>query len=260
MKRQSEEKRKNKLQVGTIAIIAVFVVLYEILTDMFQILDARLFPGLTSIIPKFVDSLPKLLESTWSSMGLLAPAYVMALFLGIGMGILIGTNPKVNKNLQPIIFILNPLPPSILTPYLIALLPTFYHSSVAVIFIGCFWPILRGTIQGIVLIEQEYLDNGKVLELKGVKRLIYLILPAASPFILSGIGTAITFSFILLVVAEMFATTSGLGYFIQYFADFSDYAKVICGLIFLMLVILIINLLFEKLKKRILFWKINENQ
>ena len=97
-------------------------------------------------------------------MKLLIPGYFSALFCGIVLGIIIGTHPKVNKNLKPIIFALTPIPPSMLTPYLIAILPTFFLSSVAVIFIGCFWPVLSGTINGIILIEQGYLDNANVVE------------------------------------------------------------------------------------------------
>lgn len=244
---------------GTLLILIAAVILYEIATDVTGTLDSMFFPGLSKIVPKMWVSLPKLGECFISSMKLLIPGYFSALFCGIVLGVFIGLHPVLNKNLQPIIFGLTPIPPSMLTPYLIAILPTFYLSSVAVIFIGCFWPILTGTISGIVLIEQGYLDNASVLELKGAKKMFYVILPAAAPHILSGAATALNFSFILLVIAEMFATNSGMGYFVQYYADFSDYARVIGGLLFTAFVVVIIKYLFEKVKHRILFWCLNEN-
>lgn len=234
--------------------------IYELATDVYQILDPLLFPGFSKIGPKFYDSLPKLWESLYSSLKLLIPGYFGAAFVGIFLGVIIGINPRINKNLKPIIFGLNPIPPSMMTPYLIAIMPTFYISSISVIFIGCFWPFLNGTINGIVLIDQKYLDNSKVLELQGLKKLTNVILPAAAPSILAGAGTALNLSFILLAIAEMFATTSGLGYFIQYYADFSDYARVISGLLFMGCFIVIVMLLFEKIKKSILFWTLNENK
>lgn len=244
---------------GTLLIIISVVIIYEIATDMTGTLDSMFFPGLSQIVPKMWDSLPKLGECFVSSMKLLIPGYFLALFSGIVLGVFIGLHPVLNKNLQPIIFALTPIPPSMLTPYLIAILPTFYFSSVAVIFIGCFWPILTGTISGIVLIDQGYLDNASVMELKGIKKIFYLILPAAAPHILSGAATALNFSFILLVIAEMFATNSGMGYFVQYYADFSDYARVIGGLFFTGMVVVVIKSLFEVVKKKILFWCLNEN-
>lgn len=243
---------------GTLLILIFVIVCYELATDVTGTLDSMFFPGLSKILPKMKDSLPKLGESFLSSMKLLIPGYFLALVSGVTLGVFIGLHPLLNKNLQPIIFALTPVPPSMLTPYLIAILPTFYLSSMAVIFIGCFWPILVGTISGIVLIEQGYLDNASVMELKGIKKLFYVILPAAAPHILSGAATALNFSFILLVIAEMFATNSGMGYFVQYYADFSDYARVIGGLIFTAFVVVVIKNLFEMVKRRILFWCLNE--
>ena len=243
---------------GTVLILICAFLIYELLTDVTGTLDSMFFPGFSRIVPAMIKSSGKLGESFISSMRLLIPGYFLALFSGILLGVIIGLNPLINKNLQPIIYALTPIPPSMLTPYLIVILPTFYLSSMAVIFIGCFWPILIGTINGIVLIDQGYLDNADVLELKGIKKLFYVTLPGASPHILSGAATALNFSFILLVIAEMFATNSGMGYFVQYYADFSDYARVIGGFIFTAFVVVIIKLPFEKVKNKILFWQLND--
>ena len=244
---------------GTVAIVVAVFIAYELATDVTGSLDSMFFPGFSKIIPKMYDSRELLLESLISSMKLLIPAYLIAFVSGVVLGVIIGTHPKVNKNLKPIIFALTPIPPSMLTPYLIAILPTFYLSSVAVIFIGCFWPVLSGTINGIVMIEQVYLDNSDVLELSGIKKMFYIILPASAPHIFSVATTALNFSFILLCVAEMFATSSGLGYFVQYYADFSDYARVIGGLIVTAIVVVVIKCLFEIVKKKVLFWSLNSS-
>lgn len=260
MRRKSETKHAFlRNHGGTVLIILTVIVLYELATDVTGALDSMFFPGFSRIIPKMIASRAKVLASIVSSMKLLIPGYTAALLLGVFLGVIIGTRPTLNKNLQPIIFGLTPIPPSMMTPYLIAILPTFYLSSVAVIFIGCFWPILTGTINGIVLTEQTYLDNADVMEFHGLKRIFYITLPAAAPHIFSGASTALNFSFILLVIAEMFATSSGLGYFVQYYADFSDYARVIGGLIVTATVVIVIKYAFERVKHRVLFWSLNEN-
>lgn len=244
--------------MGTVIIVVVMVSAYELATDVFGVLDKVLFPGLSKIIPAFIDAFPRLVESFFSSMALLVPGYLIGAVSGITLGIFIAQTPKVNKALKPIIFALSPIPPSMLTPYLIAIMPTFYISSAAVIFVGCFWPFLSSTINGITLIDQKFLDNARVLELKGLRKLFLVTLPAAAPMILAGAGTALTFSFILLTVAEMFATDSGMGYFIQYYADFSDYAKVLAGLLFTTVVFVTIMFIYDFIKRRVLFWMIND--
>lgn len=244
---------------GTFLIIAGVILLYELLTDCVKVLDPMFFPGFSKILPKMGVSAPLFFKSIVSSMKLLIPGYFSALLVGVILGTIIGLHPLLNKNLKPIIFALAPLPPSMLTPYLIAILPTFYLSSVAVIFIGCFWPVLVGTISGMVLIDQGYLDNAAIMGLSAFKRLFHVLLPAASPHILAGASTALNFSFILLVIAEMFATNSGMGYFVQYYADFSDYSRVLGGLIGTSIVVVIIKYIFEAVKHRLLFWCLNSN-
>ena len=248
-----------KFYGGTIIILFASFCMYEVATDLCGWLDPVLFPGFSRIWPTVTGSSPQLFECFLSSMGLLIPGYFIAALAGFILGVVIALSPRFHKNLKPIIFALSPIPPSMLTPYLIAVLPTFYISSVAVIFIGCFWPFLNGTISGILLIDQKYLDNSKVLELSGIQMLTNVILPAASPMILAGAGTALNFAFILLTVAEMFATNSGLGYYIQYYADFSDYARVLGGLLVTIFVFVSIMIGFDAFKRRVLFWTLNEH-
>lgn len=243
---------------NTVAIIVFLFAAYTLATEL-GALDRMFFPTPSMIGEALWDARPRLIASFFSSMGLLIPGYFIGAFCGITLGIIIGLHPKANQALQPIIFMLSPLPPSMLTPYFIAIMPTFYISSVAVIFMGSFWPFLSGTISGIVLIDQKYLDNAKVLEMSGWRKLLFVIMPAASPLIFSGATTALNFSFILLTVAEMFATDSGLGHFVQYYADFSDYARVIAGLLVTMAVFVAIMLVFDRFKRKMLFWMIGED-
>lgn len=249
-----------KKYIGTIIIVLITIGIYVFATDILKSVDSILFPSLSKISSKFQKFQPKLWGSLLSSIKILVPGYFGAAFLGILIGTLLGTHPRANKNLQPIIFALNPIPSSMLTPYLIATMPTFYLASVSIIFIGCFWPFLNSTISGIVQIDQRYLDNAKVLEITGIKKIFNILLPAAAPSIFAGGRQALNLAFILLAVAEMFATNSGLGYFIQYYADYSDYAAVLSGLLFLSIFIVFVMTIYEKIKGKVIFWSLNENK
>ena len=62
------------------------------------------------------------------------------------------------------------------------------------------------------------------------------------------------------MMAEMFGAESGMGHFIQYYSDFTQYDFVLAGIIFNSIVILAIMILFEKVKKRLLFWTNLKNE
>ncbi|AOY78439.1 nitrate ABC transporter permease [Clostridium formicaceticum] len=233
------------------------IVSYYLATDIFGILDSFLFPGLSKILPGFISYFRQLMEGLKSSLKLLIPAYSMALILGIVLGVVIGLKNLLRKNITPYINAFSAVPATLLTPFAIYIFPSFRSASIFIIFLGAFWPILGTTVNGVMTIDKRYLENAATLEITGVEKLFKVILPAASPTILSGCAVALKFSFVLLTVAEMFGATSGMGYFVQYYADFARFDLVIVGFIFMGLVLVGIMYLFDKIKSRILRWTIN---
>jgi len=243
-----------KKYFGSIILMLSLVALFELATDIGGWFEPVLFPGLSRILPELARCLPKLVLGLVSSLGLLIPSYLLALVAGIAGGLLVGASTTLKTILMPIFRGMSPIPPTMLIPYAIAILPSFWLSSAFIIFVGAFWPILMGTIHGVVLLEQRYLDNASTLGLKGFRLFRMVVFPGALPMIFSGAGMALVFSFILLTVAEMFGAKSGMGHFIQYYADFSDYPKVLAGMIFMSLVIVLIMELFDFIQRSALFW------
>ena len=243
----------------TILIAISLVAIWVALTSK-EILNPVFFPTMGKIFDVYTKAIGQLGEGFLSSMGLLIPALLLSLVLGIGGGIYIGMNARIREVLTPFFHTFAPLPPTLFIPYLIALLPTFSSASIAVLFIGAFWPIFLGTVRGVLLIDKHFWDNAKTIGLKGKDLILRLVLPASAPYILSGTGTSLGMSFIVLMMAEMFGAQSGMGYFIQYYTDFSQFDYVMAGIIFNSVIILAIMVVFERVKKRILFWTNLKNE
>lgn len=238
----------------TILIGISFIAIWALVTKNAEWINPVLFPEPITVAESFKNKIGELLTGLFNSMKLLIPAFASAFVIGAGGGVFFGLNKQFREILMPYFHALSPIPPTLFIPYAIALMPTFQTASILLIFMGAFWPIFLGTIQGVLLIEQHYLDNAKILGLKGKDFLITVVLPASSPYILSGTGTALAMSFIILTIAEMFGASSGMGYFIQYYSDFSQYHYVLAGIIFNSIIIVMIMAGFELLKKRLLFW------
>lgn len=239
-------------------IIIGLILSYIVVTDILHILDAGLFPSILKIISAAYESRNELVEGVISSSLLLLPSYLLALVLGISTGLVVGWYAALRKNLLPLFRGASSIPPTLLIPYSIALLPTFWLASSCIIFIGCFFPICLGTIHGVVLIEERYLDNAKTLNLKGFRLLHKIILPASLPAIFSGASTALIFAFILLTISEMFGVKSGIGFFIQHYAEFFDYARVLAGLVVVAFFIIAIMTVFDKIQQHMLYWTIKK--
>jgi NitT/TauT family transport system permease protein len=201
------------------------------------------------------DSLPELWLGTISSFGILVPGFLLASLAGIGLGLSIGTSPRLQRAFFPFARVAAPVPPTVYIPYAIAILPTFKLSAIFVVFIGAFWPIFQNAAAGAHALEERYRDNARILGLSGFEYHRRVVFPAALPHIFSGMAVGLGFSFILLTVAELFGANAGLGRFVQYYADFADYPKMVAGILYTGLVTFLAMTGLEKIKRRALFWQ-----
>ncbi len=243
---------------GSIIAIGVGILIgYILLTDGFGVLSGFLFPSIFDVVKQFPDYIGQLLIGLKSSLYLLVTAYVLAVVSAIALGTLIGLKSGLRKNLTPYINAFSAIPVPLMTPYAINLFPTFKAASIFLIWLAAFWVILGTTIGAVMSIDKRYLENAATLEIPGMEKLFKIILPAASPAILVGCSIALTLSFMMLAVAEMFGASSGMAYFVQYYSDFARFDLVMLGFLFTALILVSIMYVFDKIKHRILHWTIN---
>lgn len=243
---------------GGIIIIGVSLLLfYILLTDVFGVLSTFLFPSISDVIGLIPQYIGQLMTGLKSSLYLLGFAYILAAVCAITIGTLIGLKSGLRKNVTPYINAFSAIPVPLITPYAINLFPTFKAASVFLIWLAAFWVILGTTIGAVMSIDKRYLENALILEMPSVEKLFKVILPAASPAILVGCSIALTLSFMMLAVAEMFGATAGMAFFVQYYSDFARFDIVMLGFLFTATVLVLIMYVFDKIKHRILHWTIN---
>jgi len=213
-----------------------------------------LFPTPWVTLKALWDSFPELLRGTGSSFMVLVPGYLLAVATGIAWGLLVGTTPTLNRMFSPFARFASPVPPTIYVPYAIALLPSFRTAAGFVVFIGAFWPVFLNTVAGAAAIPQRYRDSAQILGLNRWEYLARVVFPCALPHIFSGISVGLVFAFILLTVAELFGANAGLGRFIQLYADYADYPRMVAGILYTGVVVLIATEVVERIKRRALFW------
>jgi NitT/TauT family transport system permease protein len=213
-----------------------------------------LFPSLIVVAQALWESLPELLRGTYYSFLILVPGYAAAVVAGVAWGILVGTTGWLQRGFTPFARAVAPVPPTVYIPYAIACLSTFRLSAISVVFIGAFWPIFLSTAAGAAAVPGQYRDNARILGLTRVEYLWRVVLPASLPQSFSGIAVGLALSFILLTVAELFGANAGLGRFVQYYADFADYPKMVAGIVYIGLVTFLSMEGLERIRRRALFW------
>lgn len=241
-------------QKEPILLFAVLLMLWQAVAMALPQRAGSLFPAPLTTLKALRDSLPELLKGTFYSFLILVPGYFTAVAAGIATGLLVGTTGWLDKAFSPFARVAAPVPPTVYIPYAIAVLPTFRISAIFVIFIGAYWPVFLNAAAGASALDGRHRDNARILGLSRVEYLGKVVFPAALPHIFSGMAVGLALSFILLTVAELFGANAGLGRFVQYYADFADYPRMVAGILYTGLVTFLSMALLDRLKRRALFW------
>lgn len=231
------------------------LLLWQLSTAWLKLLDPQLFPRPLQVVKLLAEDRQVFLKSLVSSFNLLFWGYSLAVLLAIPLGLIIGWNRRLKLAIEPATNVLGPIPPIVYIPYAIAILPTFTLSSIFVIFIGAFWPLFINTIAGVEALEKGIVDSARTIGVSRKSMLLHILLPGAMPHIVSGGAISLVLAFILLTAAEMIGATSGLGWYVKYFSDFADYARVVAGIIVIGAVVLLLMTLYQRFTGYLLRWR-----
>ncbi|WP_083531019.1 nitrate ABC transporter permease [Pararhizobium antarcticum] len=150
----------------------------------------------------------------FASLQRVAVGYALAAIAGIALGTLIGQSDLAMRGLDPIFQVLRTVPPLAWLPLSLAAFRDGNPSAIFVIFITAVWPVIINTAVGIRNIPQDYQNVAKVLRLNGFEYFTKIMLPAAAPYIFTGLRIGIGLSWLAIVAAEMLIGGVGIGFFI----------------------------------------------
>ena len=120
-----------------------------------------------------------------------------------------GAKPRVYELFNPMLQILRPIPPIAFIPLAILWFGLGNPPAFFLISLGAFFPVLVNTIAGVRNVDAIYLRAARNLGAGEWTLFRRIMIPAAMPYILSGIRIGIGVAFIVVIVAEMIAVNTG---------------------------------------------------
>ena len=148
------------------------------------------------------------------TLGRFAEGYLLSAVLAVSLGALLGYFRVFHSLLATLIELLRPMPSVAIIPVAILLLGIGDAMIVSVTIYASVWPILINTIDGVRNIDHTLIDTGRTFGLSRWRILWEIILPGASPYIVTGLRIGLSIALILVTTAEMIAGSKGLGFFI----------------------------------------------
>ncbi len=150
----------------------------------------------------------------WASLQRVAVGYAIAVVVGISLGVLVGQSQLAMRGLDPIFQVLRTVPPLAWLPLSLAAFQNGQPAAIFVIFITSVWPIIINTAVGVRNIPADYRNVAAVLRLNGFEFFAKIMLPAAAPYIFTGLRIGVGLSWLAIVAAEMLIGGVGIGFFI----------------------------------------------
>jgi NitT/TauT family transport system permease protein len=181
----------------------------------------------------------------------------LATAVGIFLGFLMGTSIRVREYLEPLVTALYATPLVALIPFYILIFGIYIASKVALVFSVAVFPILINTYVGLLSVERNLIEVAASFRASRVQIFLKVQVPAALPFIISGLRLGVGRGLTGVVVGELFFATAGLGFMISIAAQTFDTARVLLGvLLFSLAGILAIGLL-QNVEKRMAPWRLS---
>lgn len=196
----------------------------------------------------------ELFGDTWASFHRVFIGCLIGAGLALPLGLIMGVSRRVYEYTNPLVQVLRPIPPIAYIPLSILWFGLGNPPAVFLIALGAFFPVLMNTIVGVRAVDNIYIRAA--LNMGASRSVLFtkVILPAATPYILSGVRIGIGTGFICMIVAEMIAVNSGLGYRILEAREYFWSDKIIAGMLSIGLLGLAIDIVVDRLNNHLLRW------
>lgn len=243
-------------RLASFAVAAVLVALWQLIANARLVAPAFL-PGpdraWASLVRGFTDG--DLLAKLTGTLQHMVCGWLVASLLGIAVGALIGSSPRVRSYVTPSLEFLRPLPASAIIPVAIAFFGLSQTMTIFVIAFGAVWPMLLSTVHGFAAVEPRLYEVARALHLSRAAVIFKIGLPSASPDILAGMRISVTVALILSVVCEMLAGLDGLGQWILLSARMFRSADLFAGVILLGVIGYVTALAVARVERKLLIWR-----
>jgi ABC-type nitrate/sulfonate/bicarbonate transport system permease component len=191
----------------------------------------------------------------WMSVKRVLQGFALGALLGVGLGTVVGQWRWARNVLEPVIELLRPIPPLALLPIMVIWFGIGEWSKIVFIAYASFFPIFVTAVEGMTYTDEVLKRAAESLGASRAQRFVHVVLPAATPSIVTGLRLGFGLSFFVIVAAEFVAADSGLGYMINEGRNFFLLSQMFAGAILVGLVGLAANGLFRRVEARLLRWR-----
>lgn len=178
----------------------------------------------------------------------------LAAAVGVPVGMLMGISPLWRRVLSPSLEIVRPIPIAAWVPLVIIVFGIGEAPALALIFLGALHPILLNTVTGIAQTPPIHLRAAAMLGASRMTTVRRVLLPAALPNILTGLRLSLGIGWWVVILAELLAVRSGLGYRLVLAQQLIQTDTIVVVMVFIGAIGWVMNEFAVRLERRLVKW------
>ena len=190
----------------------------------------------------------------WTTLAASAGGLAIAIVLGVGLGVVIGSSRTLLDAFSVLIEFLRPIPGVALIPLAILFLGLGAATTRFVVAYACVWPILINTLYGVRGTDRMLHDVARASGVTRVGRMFRVALPAALPSIAAGIRLSASVALLVAVTTEFIIGLDGIGAYMQRQQQAFRLPELYAAVVLVGLTGYAINVVFRVVQRRALFW------
>lgn len=241
--------------------IVVFLALWELAVGS-GLISSTFLPKPSQLAVTFVDKLSQvepegatLGQNILSSLQTSLSGFVVAVLIGIPLGLLMGFYEPIDRFVKPIFELIRPIPPIAWIPLTVVVLGIGFQAKMFIICFAAFVPCVMNSYTGIKLTNPTLINVAKTCGATDFQIFTKVCIPSALQMVFAGVRLALSTSWVTLVAAEMLASSSGLGYMIQMGRMLARPDLIVLGMLIIGLIGYLISLVVGKLENELAKWR-----
>lgn len=249
------------LLLGASGILTILV-LWELITGVFHVFVWIVLPPPTDVFATMIKMILNgdLFVNVGYTLLRVLGGFTLAAAIALPLGIAMGWLPVVSKIMDPVVEIFRPVPPTAWIGLSILWFGLGWNSSIFLVFVGAFFPIIINTISAVRSVEKRLIEVAFTFRARDLNVLTKVVIPAAAPTIFTGLRVGMGIGWMCVVAAEMIAVKFGLGNMIIESSNFAQTDRVIVGMITIGIMGLLLNYIFVLIGRRAFGWQQSINR
>ncbi|WP_307845251.1 ABC transporter permease subunit [Planomonospora sp. ID67723] len=222
------------------------------------LVDPAVLPLASTILARTVELATdgEFLADVAATMQAWALGLLLTVAVTVPAGLALGSLPRVEAAVRPLIEFLRPIPSVALIPLAILLFPDRLDMKIAVIFYASCWPVLINTMYGLLEVDPVAKETLRSFGFGPLAVLWRVSLPSTAPFIATGVRLAAGVALILAISAELIGGgSSGIGtYVVEAGSSFDGLEYILAATVWAGMLGIVTNSLFIGAERRLFRW------